>query len=97
MDAFYCRFLWLVSDSRGSFLLQTIIECSSDEIYTELYSSVCKGHLLNLAVHPQANFVLESLITKAKDKQQVYSLGLYSGFSINVGIPWTNKLSRWVW
>ncbi|XP_011436179.3 nucleolar protein 9 [Magallana gigas] len=64
------KFQWLVSDSRGSFLMQTIIECCSDEIYTELYSSVCKGHLLSLAVHPQANFVLESLIKGAKDKEQ---------------------------
>ncbi|XP_061188814.1 nucleolar protein 9-like [Saccostrea echinata] len=66
----YEKFLWLVSDSRGSFLMQTVIECSSDEIYTELYTSVCKGHLLNLAIHPQANFVLESLIARAVDKDQ---------------------------
>lgn len=71
ISLYLTRFQWLVSDSRGSFLMQTIIECCSDEIYTELYSSVCKGHLLSLAVHPQANFVLESLIKGAKDKEQV--------------------------
>ena len=64
----------LLSDSAGSHLLETAIGALSDEAYYELYVTFFRGQLVELALEPVANFVVQQLFKHARQPAHVVSL-----------------------
>ena len=64
----------LLTDSAGSHLLETVIGALSDESYYELYVTFFRGQLLELALHPVANFVVQQLLKHARIPAHVVSI-----------------------
>ena len=64
----------LLTDSAGSHLLETVIGALSDESYYELYVTFFRGQLLELALDPVANFVVQQLLKHARIPAHVVSL-----------------------
>eukprot|EP01043_Picozoa_sp_COSAG02_P001883 COSAG02_NODE_41_length_47431_cov_32.449204_26_plen_566_part_00 len=64
----------LLTDSAGSHLLETAIGALSDEAYYELYVTFFRGQLVELALDPVANFVVQQLFKHARQPAHVASL-----------------------
>ena len=64
----------LLTDSAGSHLLETAIGALSDEAYYELYVTFFRGQLVELSLHPVANFVIQQLFKHARQSAHVASL-----------------------
>jgi nucleolar protein 9 len=52
----------LIHDSVGSHLMEKVLGVVSTDLYKSLYRMVFKNHLIELAEHPVANFVVQRLI-----------------------------------
>lgn len=59
----------IAKDEVGSFMVEQILNLSSEEFYTELYKKLFKGKLLLFALHPIANFIIQRLISNVKEKE----------------------------
>ena len=58
-------------DSVGSFLVELVLTLASVDTYRELCEELFQGRLLQFAVHPKANFVLQRLISNCEEKEMV--------------------------
>ncbi|KAM8727927.1 nucleolar protein 9 [Acanthopagrus schlegelii] len=64
--------LVFLKDQAASRLIETIIQLSPKSLLRDLYKSHLKGHLVDLALHPIANFPIQRL-TAASAKYKVFS------------------------
>lgn len=55
-------------------LLQVMIQVASDALYLEIFQRFFRHRLLQLSIHPSANFVVQALIAAARHPGQVRSL-----------------------
>ncbi|XP_022082389.1 nucleolar protein 9-like isoform X2 [Acanthaster planci] len=60
----------VLTDNVGSHLFEIVIEVISDESFSEVYSQCFSHHLLGMALHPVANFVLQKLIKRAAKEEE---------------------------
>ena len=67
----------LACDNIGSHLVEQIVKVATDDLYDEILRGYFLGHILDMAKHPVANFVLQRLITKTGTKEQVRFYDLY--------------------
>jgi nucleolar protein 9 len=68
LNAFACHF-------------QVILEVAPESLYNEMFNKVFKNSLFELSVDRCANFVIQALISHARDQEQV-SLSYTSSFSV---------------
>lgn len=54
-------------------LIQVMLQVAPDALYMELFERFFQHQLLQLAVHPSANFVIQALIAAARNVDQVCS------------------------
>ncbi|XP_036941233.1 nucleolar protein 9 [Acanthopagrus latus] len=64
--------LVFLKDQAASRLIETIIQLSPKSLLRDLYKNHLKGHLVDLALHPIANFPIQRL-TAASAKYKVFS------------------------
>ncbi|XP_052815320.1 nucleolar protein 9-like isoform X2 [Mya arenaria] len=64
----------VAADNVGSYLVEQVIFLASGELFTELFSKLFKGRLLQFAAHPSANFVLQKLVKTCRDKSVFRSM-----------------------
>ncbi|KAI5071007.1 hypothetical protein GOP47_0013258 [Adiantum capillus-veneris] len=64
----------LMFDNYGSHLVEVMLEVASDHTYQEMFQQILTPHLLEYAVHPSANFVVQALIISMRSHNQVASL-----------------------
>jgi hypothetical protein len=55
----------------GSHLVEQFLVVVSDEQFDRTYQQFMRGHSLEMAQHPIANFVLQKLISQSRTKEQV--------------------------
>ncbi|KAJ1912757.1 Nucleolar protein 9 [Mycoemilia scoparia] len=60
-----------IKDPVGSHFIQVVLETCSSGTYRKLYSLYFKDKIKSLAFHPSANFVVQSLMTNVKTKEQL--------------------------
>ncbi|XP_038070133.1 nucleolar protein 9-like isoform X1 [Patiria miniata] len=58
------------TDSVGSHLFEVVIEVVSSEAFSEVYSQCFGNYLLEMALHPVANFVLQKLIKRSAREEE---------------------------
>ncbi|KAF7655344.1 hypothetical protein LDENG_00057100 [Lucifuga dentata] len=63
--------LVFLKDQASSRLIETIVQLSHKSLLRDLYKNHLKGHLVNLALHPIANFPIQRLIA-ASAKYKVF-------------------------
>ncbi|MCO5573009.1 hypothetical protein L7F22_026773 [Adiantum nelumboides] len=61
----------LMFDNCGSHLVEVMLEVAPDGIYQEMFQQILAPHLLEYAVHPSANFVIQALIVSMRSNDQV--------------------------
>ena len=61
----------VAQDVVGSHLLEVIFKLSSTELHQHVFESLLQGKLLYYAIHPVANYVLQSFISNLKEKDVV--------------------------
>ncbi len=61
----------VAQDVVGSHLLEVIFKLSSPELHQHVFESLLQGKLLYYAIHPVANYVLQSFISNLKEKDVV--------------------------
>ena len=59
LNAFTCHF-------------QVILEVAPESLYNELFNKVFKNSLYDLSLDRSANFVIQALISHAKNQEQVF-------------------------
>lgn len=55
----------------SAFHFQVILEVAPESLYNELFNKVFKNSLYDLSLDRCANFVIQALISHAKDQEQV--------------------------
>eukprot|EP00898_Chlorokybus_atmophyticus_P000557 jgi/Chlat1/1501/Chrsp12S02043 len=65
------RAVELMENQLSSHLVEVVFRVTPDELYGQLVTEVCKGRLHTLALHPTANFVVQSIISSARTARQV--------------------------
>eukprot|EP00731_Ephydatia_muelleri_P026882 Em0018g982a len=53
----------------GSHLMQTLIEVSSSDVLERVFEKLYKGHVMEYAIHPIANYTLQQVLMSASSKQ----------------------------
>ncbi|KAJ2544027.1 Nucleolar protein 9, partial [Coemansia sp. RSA 1933] len=64
----------MFEDVVGSHFLQTVARTASAPLFQIFYEQFISGKLRKLAFHPIANFVVQSVFSSAKDKQQLETM-----------------------
>lgn len=69
----------VAQDTVGSHLLEVIFKLSCVEILQEVFDTLLQGKLLYYAIHPVANYVLQSFISAVKEKAvvRIYTLSSF--------------------
>ncbi|KAJ1677135.1 Nucleolar protein 9, partial [Spiromyces aspiralis] len=60
-----------IKDPVGSHFMQLVLQVVSAELYGKLYGLYFNGRLHELAFHPNANFVVQSLISNVRTSEQL--------------------------
>eukprot|EP00249_Psilotum_nudum_P017945 c26564_g2_i2 orf=559-2487(-) len=60
----------LMFNSNGSHLMEVILEVAPDALYMKMFESFFCHNILDLSIHPSANFVVQSLIMSARHQEQ---------------------------
>ncbi|KAG0588969.1 hypothetical protein KC19_2G281800 [Ceratodon purpureus] len=61
----------MIQDSSSSHLMEVMLQVASDTLYLEMFQRFFRHRLLQLSVHPSANFVVQALIASARHPGQV--------------------------
>lgn len=61
----------MIQDSSSSHLMEVMIQVASDALYLEIFQRFFRHRLLQLSIHPSANFVVQALIAAARHPGQV--------------------------
>ncbi|KAK9768120.1 Nucleolar protein 9 [Basidiobolus ranarum] len=61
----------LIKDQVGSHLFEKILQVASASLFHLIYTTYFRGRLANLCQHPIANFVVQHLLTNAKNAGQL--------------------------
>ncbi|KAL5020883.1 hypothetical protein ScPMuIL_000038 [Solemya velum] len=64
----------IVQHGIGSFLIEQILAISEPQLLQEIDENLFKGRLLQFAIHPMANFVLQRYIEKITNREQFEEL-----------------------
>ncbi|KAJ7590769.1 armadillo-type protein [Mycena floridula] len=72
-------FAGLLLDQTSSHLVETIVTCSGDAVFSLLWATYFKGRLQRLAAHPVGNFVMAKALEKASAEQLSSALEECSG------------------
>ncbi|CAH8359410.1 unnamed protein product [Eruca vesicaria subsp. sativa] len=63
--------LELMKDNSFSHLVEVILEVAPESLYNELFHKVFKNSIYDLSLDQRANFVIQALISNAKDQDQM--------------------------
>ena len=61
------------ADVIGSRLFEVVLQVISSDLLSEVFPKCFSKHLVDMALHPVANFVLQKLITRAAQEEEVRS------------------------
>ncbi|KAK3085545.1 hypothetical protein FSP39_005148 [Pinctada imbricata] len=59
----------IMKDKCGCFLIEEILVIASEETFQSIYNTVLQKNLVEIALHPCANFILQRVISHVKDKE----------------------------
>ncbi|CAA0821179.1 Pumilio homolog 23 [Striga hermonthica] len=68
------KVLRLVEDNAYSHLMEVILAVAPDTMYNEIFTKICKGSLFRLSSHSSANFVVQALISHARNQEHIKSI-----------------------
>ncbi|KAJ0007249.1 hypothetical protein Pint_29457 [Pistacia integerrima] len=61
----------LMKETAYSHLMEVILEVAPESMYNEMFTKVFRNSLFHLSSHQCANFVVQALISHARDQDQV--------------------------
>ncbi|KAL0354415.1 UNVERIFIED_CONTAM: Pumilio23 [Sesamum radiatum] len=65
------KILRLVEENAYSHLMEVILAVAPDSLYNEIFTKVFKNSLFRMSSHPSANFVVQALISHARNQEHI--------------------------
>ncbi|KAL0441300.1 UNVERIFIED_CONTAM: Pumilio23 [Sesamum radiatum] len=65
------KILRLVEENAYSHLMEVILAVAPDTLYNEIFTKVFKNSLFRMSSHPSANFVVQALISHARNQEHI--------------------------
>ncbi|KAK4427451.1 Pumilio23 [Sesamum alatum] len=65
------KILRLVEENAYSHLMEVILAVAPDTLYNEIFTKVFKDSLFRMSSHPSANFVVQALISHARNQEHI--------------------------